>query len=67
MSERKIDSGLFGPQDALEVLIGDVMKTEPFPREIQVLGYASGWRHKLELAAGRRGLVLRIEIEDAVP
>lgn len=67
MTDRKIDCGLFGPKDALEVLIGDVMKTEPYPREIQVLGFALGWRRKLELAAGRRGLVLKIEIEDAMP
>lgn len=61
----KINISLFGAKDAFEVLLGDVMRTEPFPREIQVIGYALGWRHKLEQAAQRRGLTIEVTVKEA--
>jgi hypothetical protein len=61
----EIDTGLFGPQDAFEVLIGDCMRTEPHPGEIQVLGYARGWRAKLDRMAARRGLRVTVTVEPA--
>jgi hypothetical protein len=59
----KIHTDGFGPQDAFEVLLADCMRIELFPREMQVMGYAAGWRDTLNRMATRRGLKITITVE----
>lgn len=49
--------------EAFEVLVGDVMRTEPFPNEIKVIGKGIGWANSMRKAATARGLVLTIDVK----
>jgi len=50
--------------EAFEILIGDCMRQEPFPREIQVIGQAIGWAERIKAMAARRGWSIDITIAD---
>ena len=47
---------------AFEILVGDVMRQEPFPNEIKVIGKGLGWPDRLRGAALKRGLKLVINV-----
>jgi hypothetical protein len=58
-----LDTKLFGKQNAFDVLIGDCLKLERFPAEIQVVGFARGWHNLIERMAARRGVKITITVE----
>ena len=48
--------------ETFEYLVGDVMRGEPFPREIQVIGRGIAWAAKMRMAARARGWNLIIDV-----
>lgn len=54
------------PAEAFEILCADCLRTEPFPREIQIIGQAIGWFNLMHAMAAKRGMELDIQLKPMV-
>ena len=51
--------------ELFEMLCADCLAEEPFPREIQVIGRATGWAERIKQKAAERNVTIEIKIEKA--
>lgn len=53
------------PDQAFEILCADCLRDEPFPREIQVIGQATGWADRIRQKAAARKLTIEIRVHNS--
>lgn len=51
------------PDEMFEILCADCLRDEPFPREIQVVGQATGWAERIRQKAAARNVTITVTIQ----